>query len=159
MNVPYAFDYQVYTQDQPVVHIDAGEQLLNGEECVALARMRTAYGDNQDATRQSNVRAMALALINSVLQAPPMEIPGLIQNLSNCISTNFDMNELVELATNFATADGTTIYTCTGPYDGAIDEETGLWLCYEDPEGWADLMEKVEAGEDPSSAETQVEGK
>ena len=29
------------------VHIEAGNQLLNGEQCVALARMRTAYGDDR----------------------------------------------------------------------------------------------------------------
>ena len=75
VDVPYTIDYQVYTQDQAPVHIEAGNQLLNGEQCVALARMRTAYGDDQEAIRQSNVRAMAMALMKNVLQAPPVEIP------------------------------------------------------------------------------------
>ena len=74
VDVPYTIDYQVYTNDQDVVHIEAGNQLLNGEQCVALARMRTAYGEDQEAIRQSNVRAMAMALMKSVLQAPPAEI-------------------------------------------------------------------------------------
>ena len=153
-------DYQVYTQDQAPVHIEAGNQLLNGEQCVALARMRTAYGDDQEAIRQSNVRAMAMALMKNVLQAPPVEIPGLIQNLSQCVSTSIDLQTMISLATDFAQAGNPTIYTCTGPYKGDFMEEYGgLWLCYEDPEGWATLMKAVDAGENPEAAETTVNGK
>lgn len=159
VDVPYAIDYEVYTNDQPAVHLDAGMQLLDGEQCVALARSRTDYYTDQDAIRQSNIRAMTLSLINTVLQSPPAEIPGLIQGLSACISTNMELSQMISLATDFAGAGGTTVYTCTGPYQGAIDPETQLWLCYEDPEGWADLMEAVDAGENPESVSYQVEGK
>lgn len=159
VNVPYAIDYQVYTHDQAPVHLDAGEQLLNGEQCVALARSRTDYNTDQDAIRQSNIRAMVLSLLNSVLQSPPAEIPGLVQRLSECISTNMDLSQMMSLATDFAGSGGATVYTCTGPYEGDIDPETGLWLCYEDPEGWAELMATVDAGENPEAVSTQVEGK
>ena len=160
VDVPYTIDYQVYTQDQAPIHIEAGNQLLNGEQCVALARMRTAYGDDQEAIRQSNVRAMAVALMKNVLQAPPVEIPGLIQNLSQCVSTNIDLQTMISLATDFAQAGDPTIYTCTGPYKGDFMEELGgLWLCYEDPEGWATLMKAVDSGENPEAAETTVQGK
>ena len=160
VDVPYTIDYQVYTKDQAPIHIEAGNQLLNGEQCVALARMRTAYGEDQEAIRQSNVRAMAVALMKNVLQAPPVEIPGLIQNLSQCVSTNIDLQTMISLATDFAQAGDPTIYTCTGPYKGDFMEEyDGLWLCYEDPEGWATLMQAVDSGENPEAAETTVQGK
>lgn len=160
VDVPYTIDYQVYTQDQPPIHIEAGNQLLNGEQCVALARMRTAYGDDQEAIRQSNVRAMAVALMKNVLQSPPVEIPGLVQNLSQSVSTNMDLQTMISLATDFAQAGDPTIYTCTGPYRGDFMEQyDGLWLCYEDPEGWATLMEAVDSGENPEAAETTVQGK
>lgn len=160
VDVPYTIDYQVYTKDQDVVHIEAGNQLLDGEQCVALARMRTAYGDDQDAVRQSNVRAMVVALLKNVLQSPPAEIPGLVQGLSQCVATSIDLQTMISLATNFAQAGSPSIYTCTGPYEGGISEENGgQWLCYEDPEGWATLMAAVDAGKNPESAETTVEGK
>lgn len=160
VDVPYTIDYQVYTNDQDVVHIEAGNQLLNGEQCVALARMRTAYGEDQEAIRQSNVRAMAMALMKSVLQAPPAEIPGLVQSLSQCVSTNIDLQTMISLATDFAQAGDPTIYTCTGPYKGDFMEEYGgQWLCYEDPEGWATLMQAVDSGENPEAAATTVNGK
>lgn len=159
VDVPYAIDYQVYTHDQAPVHLDAGEQLLDGEQCVALARSRTDYNTDQDAIRQSNIRAMVLALMNSVLQSPPAEIPGLVQGLSECISTNMELSQMMSLATDFAGSGGATVYTCTGPYQGEIDAETGLWLCYEDPEGWAELMEAVDVGDNPETVSNQVEGK
>lgn len=159
VDVPYTIDYNVYTGDQDTVHIEAGLQRLDGEQCVALARMRTAYGDNQDAMRQSNVRAMTEALLKSVLQASPASIPGLVQQLSACVSTNMSMQDLTSLALDFAQAPSMTLYTCTGPYQGDIDADTGLWLCYENPEGWASLMAAVEAGDDPSSAATTYNGK
>jgi hypothetical protein len=44
------------------------------------------------------------------------------------------------------------MYDGTGPYAGDINEYAGgLWLCYEDPEGWAKVMGVVEAGDDPST--------
>lgn len=159
VDVPYTIDYQVYTKDQDVVHIEAGNQLLDGAECVALARMRTAYDGPQDATRQSNVRAMVVALMKSVLQSPPAEIPGLVQSLSESVSTNMDLQMMISLATDFAQAGSPTIYTCTGPYEGGIDEETGSWLCYENPEGWKALMAAVDAGDNPETVATTVEGK
>ncbi len=159
VNVPYTIDYQVYTHDQDVVHVEAGLQHLDGEHCVALARMRTAYGDDQDAKRQSNVRAMTESLMKTVLKASPTAIPGLVQDLSKCFSTSMAMDDIISLATDFSAAGETTIYTCTGPYKGDIDEETGLWLCYEDPQGWANLMSVVNKGEDPASATTTINGK
>ena len=101
-------------------------------------------------------------MMNSVIQAPVTEIPGLVQNLSSCIKTSMDMNTMVSLATDFAQAkNDVKLYTCTGPYKGDIDKETGLWLCYEDKAGWKDLMSVVDSGGNPkeSDAATQVEGK
>lgn len=159
VDVPTAFDYQVYTGDRPVVHVDEGLQHLDGEQCVALARMRTVYGVDQDANRQSNIRAMTVALLNSVLQSPPAEIPGLVERLSSCVSSSMDIQTMIGLASGFTQGGSPKIYTCTGPYDGDIDPETGLWLCYEDPQGWADLMKVVDEGGNPEAVHTTVQGK
>ena len=49
-----------------------------------------------------------------------------------------------------------TLYSCTGPSNGDFDEEqNGLWLCYENPEGWATLMAAVDAGEDPGELDVE----
>lgn len=157
VNVPYTIDYIVYTHDQDTVHIDAGQQTLNGTQAVALARMRSSYTDqNQDAARQANVRAMTVALMSTVLHKPVTEIPGVVQQLSTCVSTSMGMNTLTSLALDFAQADTTTLYTCTGPTAGALDEATGLWLCYPNEDGWQKIMAAVESGEDPGPVADEV---
>ncbi|WP_165056543.1 MULTISPECIES: LCP family protein [unclassified Adlercreutzia] len=153
VDVPYAIDYQVYTKDQPMVHLDAGPQVLDGNEAVALARMRTDYADVTDAgdaVRQANIRAMMLGVMKQVLSSPVSEIPGHIQTLAGMVKTDIPLSDLIDWATKMAQADNVTVYTCTGPYQGGLDDETGLWLTEEAPEQWARLMAVVDAGGDPS---------
>lgn len=154
VDVPYSIDYQVYTKDQPMVHLDAGAQLLSGNEAVALARMRTDYGtvsDFEETVRQANIRAMMLGVMKQILSSPASEIPGHIQTLAGMVKTDIPLSDLIDWATKIAQADNVTVYTCTGPYQGDYDSETGLWLTYEAPEQWARLMGAVVAGEDPST--------
>lgn len=153
VEVPYSFDYQVYTKDEPVIHVDEGEQILTGEQAVALARMRTTYSDpnvSQDAIRQANVRAMMVGMIKQVLEKPVSEIPSQIQTLASMIQTDIALDDLISWAVVFAQAPEVTLYSCTGPSQGGIDESTGLWLTEEAPEQWALLMSTVNSGSDPS---------
>ena len=46
-------------------------------------------------------------------------------------------------------ADQITIYSTTGPYEGDIDEASGLWLTYRDEAKWREIMDVVDAGGDP----------
>lgn len=156
VDVPKAIDYTVYTYDRPTVHIDAGKQLLNGEQAVALARMREAYteADSQDAQRQANIRAMMVALVKKIITAPVNEIPGNVENVTSMLRTDLQVSNLVEYATSLAGAkNGVKMYTCTGPFNGTISDDptaNGKWLTYEAPEQWAKLMAVVDKGEDPT---------
>lgn len=153
VDVPYTFDYQVYTQDEPVVHVDAGKQRLTGEQAVAFARMRTVYNNQnieQDAIRQANIRAMMVGAMKQVLSKPVNEIPGQIQMLSAMIKTDISLDQMVDWAIKLAQAQDVKLYSCTGPTQGSIDDETGLWLTYEAPEQWAKLMDVVDSGGDPT---------
>lgn len=161
VDVPYAFDYEVYTEDQPVVHVDAGMQLLNGDQAVALSRMRTAYAEQsdipQDAIRQANIRAILTSLIKSVIQAPKAKIPAMVKKLSTMVKTDIPLSDLTSWAMKLAKNDKLTIYSVTGPVAGDIDPETGLWLTYEQPEQWKALMAVVDAGEDPTEIAKQIQ--
>ena len=133
------------------VYLQAGDnQRLNGAEALVLARARKDYGTDQDERRQFGVREMAMAIIKEITSKPPLEMPGLISELSTCITSDVSTSDMVTLASNFAGGD-TKIYSATGPSKGGEDPETGMWLCYENPEGWRTLMAAVEAGEDPSA--------
>lgn len=153
VDVPYSFDYEVYTKDQPIVHVDAGEQVLTGEQAVALARMRTSYeyaGVTQDAIRQANIRLIMIGMMKQVLSQPAAEIPGQVQAIASMVQTDIPFADLISWATSFAQADQIVLYSCTGPTEGDLDVDTGLWLTDEAPEQWVSLMNAVDSGSDPS---------
>ena len=44
-----------------------------------------------------------------------------------------------------------TLYSGTGPTKGEfVEPAEGLYLCYRNPEGWARLMDVVNAGGEPT---------
>ncbi|WP_172136061.1 LCP family protein [Adlercreutzia sp. ZJ473] len=155
VNVPYTIDYQVYTNDRPSVHVEKGEQVINGEQAVALARMRTGYNTPDvaggDVIRQANIRAMMIAMMKQILSAPLDQIPGQIETLSSMIQTDIPMGDLVSWALDLAKADEVTVYSCTGPTEGDMDADTGLWLTTYAPQEWAELMSVVDSGGDPAT--------
>ena len=153
VDVPYSFDYQVYTHDRPTVHVDAGKNVLDGEQAVALARMRTAYsyqGITQDAIRQANVRALMVGIIKQVLTKPSLEMLGQIRVLASMVETDISLVDLASWALKIAGSGSVTVYSCTGPTEGNLDASTGLWLTEEAPEQWEKIMAEVDAGRDPS---------
>ena len=153
VDVPYSFDYQVYTHDRPTVHVDAGKNVLTGEQAVALARMRTAssyQGITQDAIRQANVRALMVGIIKQVLTKPSLEMLGQIRVLASMVETDISLVDLASWALKIAGSGSVTVYSCTGPNEGNLDASTGLWLTEEAPEQWEKIMAEVDAGRDPS---------
>jgi len=47
-------------------------------------------------------------------------------------------------------SDQVVIYDCTGPYNGDNRQSDGEWVIDPDMDQWRQIMELVEAGEDPS---------
>ena len=136
------------------VSIESGTQVLNGQQAQIFARARHEYSGNQDMNRQNNVRRLFDAILNGIVTKPFYEIPGTVLEVAKYINTDMKSYNFALMGFQmFINPGSTTMYSCTGPYDGEIDEETGLWLCYENPDGWANLIQVVESGEDPSSVD------
>ena len=132
------------------VTVPEGHQHLNGKQAQIFARVRKAYS-GQEATRQSNVRQLGSAILDSIRQRPVTEWPELGLKLADCVGSDMRFNDFVDLMKGLSENGELTIYSGTGPTAGDIDENVdGLWLCYDDPEGWARVMEVVDAGEDPA---------
>ena len=131
------------------VELEPGDdQHLDGSEALVLARARKEYGDNQDALRQVNVRALEEALIRKVVDGE-VSAAAASSAFSSTTSSNLDVQVLERLAQDFANhRDQVVIYSCTGPYKGE-ENASGLWVVKEDPETWAQLMRVVDAGADP----------
>lgn len=156
VDVPIEMSYKdALTGDK--VTIEPGVQTLDGQQAQIFARVRHEYGDNQEAKRQSNIRQILSAIIEKVLQKPVTELPGTILDLAESVGTDMDTSDIVSLGLTFSGGSGgMTMYSCTGPSNGDFDEaNNGLWLCYENPEGWAKLMGVVDSGEDPSGLDVE----
>ena len=134
------------------VNIQPGVQTLNGRQAQAYAISRHEAQGNQDAYRQDKIRTLIGAIIQKVLDRPVAEIPGEVIVLAQYVQTDFRAEELVQLAIDFATGSGKPkIYQASGPSEGGLDESTGQWFCYENPEGWAKVMSVMDSGGDPST--------
>ena len=139
------------------VTVEPGRQTLTGQQAQIFARARHEYKVDQDEHRQNNVRTLALAIVNKVLQKPLYEMPGAVLDLAQFVGTDMRTSDIASLAMGFAGGSGgMTVYSGTGPSEGAINEESGgLWLCYENPEGWRKIVDVVAAGEDPGGVEVE----
>ena len=135
------------------VNIQPGLQMLDGRQAQAFAISRhEATSGSQDAYRQSKIRTLIEAIVSKVIDRPAFEIPGTVISLAGYVETDMSAEELVDLAVEFATGSGgVKIYQASGPSEGGLDEEVGLWLCYENPEGWAEVVSVMDSGGDPST--------
>lgn len=134
------------------VKVTAGEdKLLDGSQALVLSRARKEYGDNQDAIRQCNVRAVEESLIRSVLEGR-VDQETAFELIETFTATNMDSASLNWLIVDFVEhAEEVTFYSGTGPYAGSNREPDGLWTVPQDSDAWAALMQAVGQGEDPAS--------
>lgn len=156
VDVPIEVSYKdALTGDK--VTIEPGVQTLNGQQAQIFARARHEYGENQEAKRQSNIRTVLMAIVEKVLEKPLTALPGAVLDLAESVGTDMNTSDIVSLALGFAGgSNDMTVYSCTGPSNGDfMEQHGGMWLCYENPEGWAKLMGVVDAGDDPGGLELE----
>lgn len=139
-----------------IIYLKEGEQVLGGREALIFARVRSQYQDS-DATRQSNVRQLFSAMVDAIREKPFFEWPAIGLSIASCYGSDTNLLDLLLVMSAFG--DGAiTMYSGTGPNLGDIDESAnGQWLCYDNPEGWARVMEAVEAGGNPSDVDPNLE--
>ena len=133
------------------VTLEPGTQVLNGQQAQLFARARHEYKVDQDKHRQDNVRQLALAIMNKVLSEPVYQMPNTILSVAGFVGTDMRTSDIVSLALAFSDGSGgMTVYSVSGPSKGDFNEEAGgLWLCYENPEGWSAIMSAVDGGGNP----------
>ena len=129
------------------VTILAGEPLMDGETALAFARERYGYsaGDYQ---RTENQRILVTALINQLLDLSAIELPSAIMQLATCVTTDYSVTDILQLALTFKDVDDLTIYSAVTPSSTATI--SGVSYVIADEEAWAAMMELVDAGEDPN---------
>ena len=142
-----------WTTDDQKITLQPGEQTLTGKEAQVFARSRHSYKTEQDVHRQDAVRQLLIAIIQKTLDRSIPEIPGVVLEEAKYIDTDLKSGDIVSLAMGFSGGD-MTVYTGTGPTDGAINPlGNDQWMCFENPDGWAKVMEIVDAGENPKDVD------
>lgn len=128
---------------------DAGMQKMAGEQVLVFARERYGYNEG-DFQRAENQRIVVQSLADAVLSLPPTDLPGTVQSLANCISTDYSLNELIELAQTFQGAEHYYFYSAMVPSTTKTIDGVSYTITLEDK--WADMMQMVDTGQDPSKA-------
>lgn len=132
--------------DQLNASLSAGVQTLNGEQALVFARSR-AYADG-DFTRTSNQRILLTAIMKQVLALPAVELPGAVQTLAQCATTDYSVTDAVALAQQFQSAGDLTMYSGMVPSSTATID--GVSYVLTDEAAWAETMKIVNAGDDPA---------
>lgn len=126
-----------------------GLQKMNGEQVLAFARERYGYNEG-DFQRAENQRIVVQSLADTVLSLPATELPGAVQSLASCVSTDYDINELISLAQTFQQAEHYYFYSAMVPSTTQTIDGVSYAITLEDE--WADMMQMVDTGQDPSKA-------
>lgn len=133
--------------------LEAGDQLLNGTQALEFVRERYSYARG-DFQRSDNQRLVAEAIIRKVLDVSPLELPGTIQQLATCVTTDLDVGEIVELVQEIQQSSLLTFYSCMAPSTTATIDGVSYAITIDDE--WEEMMRLVDEGADPSAASANV---
>ena len=135
--------------------LQPGNQLLNGQQALGFARERYAY-ERGDFQRTDNQRLLVQAIIKQVLAMPALELPGIVQQLAGCVTTDYELGDIVSLAQKFQQASGLTMYSAMTPSSTmTIDGVSYVITQYPD---WTEMMQRVDAGADPNGTSAVAGG-
>ena len=132
--------------------IEKGKQTLNGRQALTFARSRQ-YADG-DFTRTSNQRIVIEAMVKKVMSLPATELLGVVQNASQCVTTDMSVMDIYSLATQFMNVGlkKLKIYSCMAPSTTGM--ENGVSWVFSDTQGLQNMIELMDAGKDPNKATT-----
>ncbi len=130
----------------------AGEQLLSGEEALAYVRERYTVSGG-DFGRAQAQRQVAEAILRQVLESSLIELPSLIGQLANCISTDLSLSEIIAYAQEFMDID-LTVYSAICPsYALNLDGVSYVATMFDE---WRRMMQLTDAGLDPNSETDEI---
>ena len=140
-------------------HLDAGLQTLSGDDALILCRARhayDAYGDG-DRYRAANQRLVLSAVAKKILSSDPLTMANTVQALSKYITTDFNVTDIVSLATSMKGLDTeNSIYSAMEPTTSKY--VNGGWYEYVNEKEWQTMMQRVDQGLPPTT-EDEVDAK
>ncbi len=145
VDVPYEINDEEYTG-----HLDAGLQTLNGEQTLILVRSRHAYDDlgDGDRYRAAHQRLVIAAILEKFMDASVTEMINFIDVVADYVTTDFTLDETIDLALAFRGIDlSTNVYSTMNPTTAQYENYT--WYEISNDEAWHEMMAIVDAGGKP----------
>jgi LCP family protein required for cell wall assembly len=132
-------------------HLDAGQQTLTGAQALILCRSRHAYDDygSGDLYRAANQRLVLQAIANKLLSSDVATIANTITALSNSVSTDLKVNDIIGLAQAMQGMDTSQdLYSATMPTTSVYQDD--LWYEKVIQDQWKTMMSRVDQGLSPT---------
>lgn len=145
VDVPQSFSTGTYSFQE-------GEQLMSGDQALAFVRDRY-HVSGGDFGRAQAQRLVVEAIMRQVLSTPPVELPGVISELAECITTDLSVAKLIELGQQFLGRD-VTVYSAICPsYTLYQDGVSYVATMFDE---WRRMMQLTDAGLDPNSETAEI---
>lgn len=132
-------------------YLAAGPQTLDGDQALILCRSRNAFADygSGDAYRAANQRTVIKAILSKLLQSDPATMMGSVQALSQYITTDFSVSDILSLAGSMHGMDmDSGFYTAVNPTTSEYIDD--VWWEIMDLQAWRQMMSRIEEGLPPS---------
>ena len=132
-------------------HLDAGQQTLNGDQALILCRARHAYDEigPGDEYRAANQRLVMAAIAKKLLSADVATMASTVQALSNYVTTDLGVSDIIGLAQAMQGLDPSTdISSAMEPTTSQYID--GVWYEVNNASEWKAMMKRVDAGLSPT---------
>ncbi len=166
-NVPIDMDYDDDSQDLHI-HLEAGEQLLDGDKAEQLVRFRhnndgtsypEEYGDN-DLGRMRTQREFIMAVIQQTAKIENIfKISEILQVAEENLITNIDFSAIIDYIPYAIEFDTDNLLTATLPGESTNENDAGTWVYIYDEEETAILIQELfyDRDEEETTEETTDE--
>lgn len=134
-------------------HVDSGLHTLSGDEALILCRARHSFDlvGAGDAFRAANQRLVLQAIANKALSSDVATIAKTATTLSEYVSTDLTVKEIVSLAQAFQGMDvGANMYTGSMPTTSEYVDD--LWYEVVVQDEWRAMMKRVGSGLPPTES-------
>ena len=147
VDVPYEIN-----DDRAGGHVDAGQQVLSGEEALILCRSRHTYdkyATDGDRMRAANQRMVLTAIMKKLMASDIGTLTNTVSTLAKYITTDMDVATLVGLAQTMNGMDvSQDLYTAMEPTTSKYVNDT--WWEEVDQTAWMEMMRRVDQGLSPT---------
>ncbi|MDM8275710.1 LCP family protein [Enorma phocaeensis] len=140
------------------VKIEAGQQHMDGEAALTFSRARHQFLDG-DYTRMRHQRMVLGALADQILnKLDPTTIVSLVESVANMVVTDLSASDIVALVNAMRGMDTNNIWSANIPsYANESTYINGQSYVFVYEEALAEMMERVDDGEDPRGPQSMGE--